>query len=278
MKKHLIRFIAATLVLAAALTLCACKEIPPERVSYLPAQKSISCVSSGREMQFTADYEWTDNSCVATFPGFFDNVTVTTDGPGELYFSDMTLTFTYDGQNNSCRLQYKQNSADIIYDFTLDSEGRVSRIDYYENTENPEKIVTRVSYADAYTITVENENYPKINSVVRLDRENRTAVLTKLDAEGVGTALKYDRDGNVWPDREDFVCEYSTAGDIRKLTYSDGLGIADTVFSDYNCHERWHRLADTFINVLIFGFTSDGFYSKEAADYFAAFCVTSCVI
>lgn len=277
MKRLLIRVLAPALALGCALSLCACgKEIPPERVPYLPAQKTFRVVREDQrfEQTFTGDYEWSENACVMTIKDFSGAVSSDENGEAGCEPGDMTVTCSKTGEN-ALRLEYRQGGAGVVYDMTLDDPGRIAAVRRYEASDPGGADVIAVSYPDAYTINVSCDNDPAFDSAITLDRENRIASLTRGTG---GFSLQYDHDGNVWTAGEGVDREYVNGGDLKKLVFADASGVADTVLAGGSFTERWQRLADSCIDSLMFGFCSGDGGSANAPACVAAFAVASFVI
>lgn len=269
MKKHgrmISLILTAALLLCCPSLLCACtKEVPPERVPYLPAEKTFALEGPDIKASYVATYEWNEDNCVVYLSDPAAGIT----NLGTLTFKkvdETTFALTH---------HFYDKGADVVnysYGFIFDESGRLKSVGTPSGGAEFE-------YDDDNTINVVSggSRYENNNCRVVLDRENKTATLTR-DENGEIFVMQYDHDGNVWPKHEGVEREYVNGGDLKKLLI-DGVGITDTEFSGNAFTERWQRLADKIIDLRMFGFCSIELWRDGGIqDVFVAAAVTALVI
>ena len=255
------------MLLCCPLLLCACtREVPPERVPYLPAEKTFALEGPDIKASYVATYEWNEDNCVVYLSDPAADIT----NLGTLTFKkvdETTFALTH---------SLYGKGADVVnysYGFIFDESGRLKLVGSGASGG------AEFEYDDDNTINVVSggSRYENNNCRVVLDRENKLATLTR-DENGETFVMQYDHDGNVWPKHEGVEREYVNGGDLKKLVI-DGVGITDTEFSSNVFTERWQRLADKIIDLRMFVFCSlERWYDRGVHDAFVAAAVTALVI
>ncbi|MBO4584140.1 MAG: hypothetical protein J5756_03635 [Clostridia bacterium] len=259
--------LTAAMLLCCPLLLCACtREVPPERVPYLPAEKTFALEGPDIKASYVATYEWNEDNCVVYLSDPAADIT----NLGTLTFKkvdETTFALTH---------SLYGKGADVVnysYGFIFDESGRLKLVGSGASGG------AEFEYDDDNTINVVSggSRYENNNCRVVLDRENKLATLTR-DENGETFVMQYDHDGNVWPKHEGVEREYVNGGDLKKLVI-DGVGITDTEFSSNVFTERWQRLADKIIDLRMFVFCSlERWYDRGVHDAFVAAAVTALVI